>query len=257
MRILISNDDGIDAPGLKALSEIAGQLSDDVWCVAPETNHSGAGHSLSLREPLRMREVDDRTYAVRGTPTDCVIMGVRHLLFDHRPDLILTGVNMGQNLAEDLTYSGTVAGAFEGTLIGIKSIALSQSLGIGGRTGGKRGPDWRTCIQHAPGIITRLAALDWPPYALYNINFPDCAPDEVQGTQVTSQGRRDQEVLKIEERHDTWGTPYYWLGFFSRRSNAQAGTDLRAIYDGHISVTPLTMNLTAEEMLESTKQALR
>ena len=129
MRILISNDDGIDAPGLKAIQEIARQLSDDVWTIAPEVNHSGAGHSLSLREPLRMRQLDERTYAVRGTPTDCVIMGVRHLMPDNRPDLILSGVNMGQNLAEDLTYSGTVAAAFEGTLIGIRGIALSQALG--------------------------------------------------------------------------------------------------------------------------------
>ena len=252
MRILISNDDGIDAPGLKAIQEIARQLSDDVWTIAPEVNHSGAGHSLSLREPLRMRQLDERTYAVRGTPTDCVIMGVRHLMPDNRPDLILSGVNMGQNLAEDLTYSGTVAAAFEGTLIGIRGIALSQALGIGGTS---RGPDWQTCVTHAPDIIRKLIALEWPPYTLYNVNFPDCAPDEVQGIQVTSQGRRDQEVLKIDERLDTWGTPYYWLGYQSKRSNVEVGTDLRAIYDGHISVTPLTMNLTATDMLDGTKAA--
>jgi len=257
MRILLSNDDGIDAPGLKALQDIAGQLSDDVWTVAPETNHSGAGHSLSLREPLRMRQIDERTYAVRGTPTDCVIMGVRHVMKDKRPDLVLSGVNMGQNLAEDLTYSGTIAAAFESTLIGIRGIAISQSLGIGGRTpGARRGPDWTTCTTHAPDIIRKLLTLDWPDYTLYNINFPDCAPDEVQGLQVTAQGRRDQEVLNIDERHDTWGTPYYWLGFLQRRSNAIEGTDLRAVYDGHISVTPLTMNLTATDMLEGTKKAL-
>lgn len=251
MRILISNDDGIDAPGLKALREIANQLSDDVWCVAPEVNHSGAGHSLSLREPLRMRQIDERTYAVRGTPTDCIIMGVRFLMPDNRPDLILSGVNMGQNLAEDLTYSGTVAAAFEGTLIGIRSIALSQGIGIGGTS---RGPDWRTSVTHAPDIIRKLTTLEWPPYTLYNINFPDCPPDEVVSIKTTTQGRRDQEVLQIDERHDTWGTPYYWLGFLSRRSNAQPGTDLRAVYDGHISVTPVSMNLTADELLEKTRQ---
>ena len=179
MRILLSNDDGIDAPGLKALRDIAGQLSDDVWTIAPEVNHSGAGHSLSLREPLRMRQIEDRVYAVRGTPTDCVIMGVRHLMVDHRPDLVLSGVNMGQNLAEDLTYSGTIAAAFEGTLIGIRGIALSQALGIGGTS---RGPDWSTCTQHAPDIIRKLLALEWPPYTLYNVNFPDCAPDEVRAS---------------------------------------------------------------------------
>lgn len=253
MRILISNDDGVDAPGLKALTEIARQLSDDAWVVAPETNHSGAGHSLSLREPLRMRQLDDRTYAVRGTPTDCVIMGVRHIM-DERPDLILSGVNMGQNMAEDLTYSGTIAAAFEGTLIGIRSIAMSQALGIGGHRS-ERGPDWTTCIKHGPDIIRRLLELEWGPNTLMNVNFPDCGPGDVQGVQITRQGRRDQEVLRIDERHDTWGTPYYWLGFRSRRSNAPAGTDLRAVYEGFVSVTPLSLNLTADDMLEATRKA--
>lgn len=256
MRILCSNDDGIDAPGLKALQAIAAQLSDDVWTVAPETNSSGAGHSLSLREPIRMRKIDERTYAVRGTPTDCVIMGVRYVMRENRPDIILSGVNMGQNLAEDLTYSGTIAAAFEGTLVGIRCIALSQSIGIGGRPGASRGPDWATSTQHAPEIITKLLATDWPPYALYNINFPDCPPDEVQGVKVTRQGRRTHESLQVDERYDTWGTPYYWLGFLQRRSNAAEGTDLRAIYDGHISVTPLSMNLTADDMLDWTRKAL-
>lgn len=255
MRILISNDDGIDAPGLKALREIARTLSDDVWVVAPETNHSGAGHSLSLREPLRMRQVDDHEFAVRGTPTDCVIMGVRHVMYEKSPDLILSGVNMGQNLAEDVTYSGTIAAAFEGTLVGVRSIALSQALGIGGPPGAKRGPNWETCITHGPAIVRRLLDLKWSKNTLMNVNFPDCAPDEVQGIQITRQGRRDQEVLRIDERHDTWGTPYYWLGFRSRRSNAEEGSDLRAVYDGFVSVTPLSLNLTADDMLESTRQA--
>ena len=124
MRILLTNDDGIDAPGLHALRQIAGALSDDVWVVAPEVNKSGAGHSLSLNEPLRMREINDRTFAVRGTPTDCVIMGVRHVIKDKKPDLVLSGVNRGANMAEDVTYSGTIAGAFEGTVVGIRSIAM-------------------------------------------------------------------------------------------------------------------------------------
>ena len=256
MRILLSNDDGIDAPGLKALQAIAAQLSDDVWTVAPETNHSGAGHSLSLREPIRMREIDARRFAVRGTPTDCVIMAVRHIMPDKRPDLILSGVNMGQNLAEDLTYSGTVAAAFEGTLVGIRCIAMSQSIGIGGRPGSVRGPDWATCVEHAPGIVRKLLALEWPRYALYNINFPDCAPSEVQGVQVTRQGRRTHESLQVDERHDTWGTPYYWLGFQQRRSNAADGTDLRAVYDGYVSVTPLSMNLTADDLMAATQASL-
>jgi 5'-nucleotidase len=240
MRILISNDDGIDAPGLHALRQIAAELSDDVWVVAPEVNKSGAGHSLSLNEPLRMRKIDERAYAVRGTPTDCVIMGVRHVLKDKRPDLILSGVNRGGNLAEDVTYSGTIACAFEGTLIGIRSIALSQSFGFSENDA----PRWDTAITHAPAIIRKLIATPWPPFTLMNVNFPDRAPDAVEGVKVTSQGRRDQDLLDIDARRDTWGTPYYWLAYERRRSNPDAGTDLRAIYDGWISVTPLSMNFT-------------
>ena len=146
MRILLTNDDGIDSPGLYALREIAGQLSDDVWVVAPETNQSGASHSLSLHEPLRMRKIDDRAFAVRGTPTDSVIMGVRHVLKDKTPDLVLSGINRGANMAEDVTYSGTIAGAFEGNILGIRSIALSQAFGF---ESGKA-IRWQTALAHAP-----------------------------------------------------------------------------------------------------------
>ncbi|HSP24828.1 MAG TPA: 5'/3'-nucleotidase SurE, partial [Saliniramus sp.] len=133
MRILCTNDDGIHAPGLKALEAIARQLSDDVYVVAPETDQSGVSHSLSLNDPLRLREISDRHFAVKGTPTDCVIMAMRSILADKRPDLILSGVNRGQNVAEDVSYSGTIAAAIEGTMLGVRSIALSQAYGPGGR----------------------------------------------------------------------------------------------------------------------------
>ena len=244
MRILITNDDGIDAPGLQALREIASALGDEVWVVAPETNQSGAGHSLSLREPLRMRKIDDRTFAVRGTPTDCVIMAVRRVMFDHRPDLILSGVNMGQNIAEDVTYSGTIAAAFEGTHLGIRSLALSQAYGFAGR----RKVDWKTSVQMGPGIVKSLLEEEWSPGVLMNINFPDRGVDEVEGVRVTRQGKRDQNLLAIEERRDTWGTPYYWLGFERKLSNPSPETDLWAIYNGYVSVTPLSLNLTSRHM---------
>lgn len=240
MRILISNDDGIDAPGLHALRQIAAELSDDIWVVAPETNNSGAGHSLSLNEPLRMRRIDERAYAVRGTPTDCVIMAVRHVMKGNLPDLILSGVNRGGNLAEDVTYSGTIACAFEGTLIGIRSIALSQAFGYAE----KDAPRWETAIAHGAKVIRTLVGAEWPAGVLMNVNFPDRAPDDVEGVKVTTQGRRDMDLLGIDARKDTWGNAYYWLAYEKRRSNAAAGTDLRAIYDGWISVTPLSMNLT-------------
>lgn len=125
MRILCTNDDGIHAPGLKIIEQIAKELSDDVWVVAPELDQSGVSHSLSLNDPLRLRAVGERHYAVRGTPTDCVIMGARHILKDKQPDLVLSGVNKGRNVAEDVVYSGTIAGALEGTILGFPSVALS------------------------------------------------------------------------------------------------------------------------------------
>ncbi|HEX5957721.1 MAG TPA: 5'/3'-nucleotidase SurE [Hyphomicrobiaceae bacterium] len=252
MRILLTNDDGIDAPGLHALREIAGQLSDDVWVVAPETNQSGASHSLSMREPLRLRRIDERAFAVRGTPTDSVIMGVRHILKDRVPDLVLSGVNRGANLAEDVTYSGTIAGAFEGNILGIRSIALSQAFGLSG----DKGIRWETALAHAPGLLRRLLAVEWLPSCVMNINFPDREPSEVAGTLVTVQGRRDPGLLQIEERHDTWGNPYYWLAFQRRRSSAAEGTDLAAVYAGYISVTPLFLDLTYQAMRQRVAEAL-
>src|SRR5262249_39941258 len=181
MRILLTNDDGIDSPGLHALREIASQLSDDVWAVAPETNQSGASHSLSMREPLRLRQIDERAFAVRGTPTDSVIMGVRHILKDKLPDLVLSGVNRGANMAEDVTYSGTIAGAFEGTILGIRSVALSQAFGFSAGKSIK----WQTALAHAPELLRKLLALEWKPSCVMNINFPDREPDDVEGTMVT------------------------------------------------------------------------
>src|SRR5688572_14011287 len=214
MRILLTNDDGIDSPGLHALRQIAAELSDDVWVVAPETNQSGASHSLSLHEPLRMRAIDERAFAVRGTPTDSVIMGVRHVLKEKLPDLVLSGVNRGANMAEDVTYSGTIAGAFEGTILGIRSIALSQAFGFSGGGSIK----WQTALAHAPELIRKLVAMQWMPSTVMNINFPDREPDDVAGTLVTVEGRRDPGMLQIEERHDTWGNAYYWLAFGRRHS---------------------------------------
>ncbi len=187
--------------------------------MAPETNQSGASHSLSLHEPLRMRKVDERAFAVRGTPTDSVIMGVRHVLKDKTPDLVLSGVNRGANMAEDVTYSGTIAGAFEGTILGIRSVALSQAFGF---ESGKA-IRWQTALAHAPGLLRKLLAMEWAPSTVMNINFPDREPDEVAGTLVTTQGRRDPGLLDIDERHDTWGNPYYWLAFERRRSSAAGG----------------------------------
>lgn len=250
-RILVTNDDGIHAPGLKSLETIARMLSTDVWVVAPESEQSGASHSLTLADPLRLRQLDERRFAVRGTPTDCVVMAVKSVM-DAPPDLVLSGVNRGQNLADDVTYSGTIAAAMEGAALGFPSMALSQTFGMWGR----RGVPFETAERHGPGVVRAMFAAELGPGVLININFPDCAPDEVQGTEITRQGKRDQNLLLVDERVDARGNPYFWLGFKREMSNPANGTDLRAIYQNRISVTPLHMNLTQLDAMEALRQVL-
>ena len=246
MRILVTNDDGINAPGLDVCAEIARGLSDDVWVVAPEFDQSGVSHSLSLNDPLRMRAVDERRFAIKGTPTDCVIMGVRHILDGQAPDLILSGVNRGQNAAEDVTYSGTIAGALESTILGIPAFALSQAYSAANR----QNPHWDTALAHGPDLIRKVLAEGIPRDVLVNINFPDCAPDAVQGVEVTTQGKRDQEWLRIDARQDGRGNPYFWIAFArGPRPISPDGTDLQALRENRISVTPLRIDMTDEPFM--------
>jgi 5'/3'-nucleotidase len=245
MRILITNDDGIHAPGLEACEKIARTMSDDIWIVAPETDQSGVSHSLSLNDPLRLREVGERHFAVKGTPTDCVIMGVRHLMKD-APDIVLSGVNRGRNCAEDVTYSGTVAGAMEGTVLGIPSFALSQAYAFTT----KHAPYWETAIKHGPDLIRRVLKTGMPRDVLVNVNFPDCPPGEVAGVAIVTQGKRDQELLRIDARHDGRGNPYYWIAFGRGGiAGAAAGSDLAALNDKRIAVTPLRLDLTDQPFM--------
>jgi len=246
MRILLTNDDGIHSPGLDALEKIARQITDDVWVVAPETDQSGVSHSLSLNDPLRLRQLGPRHFAVKGTPTDCVIMATRHILKDGRPDLILSGVNRGRNAAEDVTYSGTVAGAIEGTVLGIPSFALSQSF----TTATRHNLHWATALKFGPDLVSRILAEGLPAGVLVNINFPDCAPEDVKGIAVSSQGKRPQELLRIEPRYDGRGNPYYWIAYERARDHSpRDGTDLWALSDNRIAVTPLRLNMTDEPFM--------
>lgn len=245
MRILITNDDGIHAPGLEVCETIARELSDEVWIVAPETDQSGVSHSLSLNDPLRLREVAERHFAVKGTPTDCVIMGARHIMKE-MPDLVISGVNRGRNAAEDVTYSGTVAGAMEGTVLGIPSFALSQAYAAAT----KRTPHWDTAMKFAPDMIRRVLDAGVPRDVLVNINFPDCLPSDVAGIAVTVQGKRDQELLRIDPRHDGRGNPYYWIAFGRGGiAGAAHGSDLAALAENLISITPLRLDLTDEPFM--------
>lgn len=252
MRILITNDDGVHAPGLVACEKIARAISDDVWIVAPETDQSGVSHSLSLNDPLRLREVGERHFAVKGTPTDCVIMAVRHIMPD-RPDIVISGVNRGRNVAEDVLYSGTVAGAKEATVLGIPSFALSQAYAFST----KHLPHWQTGIEHGPALIQKIFKQGLPKDVMVNINFPDCLPEEVEGVAVSTQGKRDAEFLKIDARHDGRGNPYYWIAIARGiRPAAPPGSDLAALDNRKISVTPLRLDLTDEPFMTKLAQLL-
>ncbi len=251
MRIIVTNDDGIHAPGLEVLERVANELSSDVWVIAPETEQSGASHSLTLADPVRLRKVSDRKFAVYGTPTDCVMMAVKQVLEDEPADLLLSGVNRGSNMAEDVTYSGTIAAAMEGTVLGVKSIALSQGYGFETN----EGMQWACAERHAPGIVSRLLEVDWPSNVLMNVNFPDRPPEKIAGIEVTVQGKRDQANAMIDARLDIRGRDYFWLGFHRKLSSPARGTDLFAIYNGYISITPLHLNLTHDETLAPLRDA--
>ena len=242
MRILVTNDDGIHAPGLAVLERIAATLGGDVIVVAPEYDQSGVAHSLSLNDPLRLRKISERRFAVKGTPTDCVIMAVRSILQGTKPDLVLSGVNRGQNVADDITYSGTIAAAMEGAMLGIPAIALSQCYGPDGRDE----IDWSPAEVHAPGLIKTLLTEGIDRDVLINVNFPACAAADVSGVAVTVQGRRDLQMVRIEARADGRGNPYYWIAFEREVAEPPPGTDLDALFNKRISVTPLKLDLTDE-----------
>jgi 5'-nucleotidase len=246
MRILVTNDDGIHAEGLGVCEQIGRTLSDDVWVIAPEYDQSGVSHSLSLNDPLRLRAIGERHFAVKGTPTDCVIMGARHILKDRPPDLVLSGVNRGRNAGEDVIYSGTVAGAVEGTILGIPSLALSQAY----VSQSKQPPHWDTAIRYAPDIIRRVLAQGIPRDVLINVNFPHCPPSDVKGIAVTAQGRRHQERLHVDAREDGRGNAYYWIAYVrSRAVPPNDGTDLSALAANRIAVTPLRLDMTDERFM--------
>jgi len=252
MRILVTNDDGIYAPGLVALEAIAAELSDDVWVVAPAEEQSGAGHSLTLSQPVRMRELVPRRFSVRGTPTDCVMLALGAVLETQKPDLILSGVNRGGNLAEDVTYSGTVSAAMEGCLAGIRSIALSQVMM--NYTAGQE--DFRTATTHGAAIIRNIQSVEWPDGVLININFPAVTADQVRGVRVTEQGFRDYGNIHLVKRTDPRGFPYYWHGFGKEKPSPGHQTDLDAMHEACISVTPLHLDMTHHQSLSALRQAL-
>lgn len=252
MRILITNDDGYHAPGLAVLEEIASAFSDDIWVVAPTEEQSGAGHSLTLTRPLRIRRFGEKRFAVSGTPTDSVMMALAKLMVDNPPDVILSGVNRGANLAEDVTYSGTVSAAMEGALAGVRSIALSQIYareGMGDRVPFAAAKAW------GERVLRPLLDMEWAPRTLINVNFPALAPEEVKGVRIVSQGLRDYGRLQIISNRDPRGYEYHWFALGPTIETAAHLTDLEAVQDGYIAVTPLHLDLTHRDSLETLAKA--
>lgn len=247
MRILLTNDDGVNATGLKVLEAIARAFSDDIWIVAPTEEQSGAGHSLTLTRPVRLRKLGERRFCVTGTPTDAVMMAIAHILKDEPPELILSGVNRGANLGEDVTYSGTCSAAMEGALAGIPSIALSQSYA---REGMGDTVPFAAAAAWGERVLAPLIADPMPPRTLVNVNFPALPPGEVNGIRVVRQGFRDYGRLRIVQRTDLRGYDYFWFGLGPMIQTAGHRTDLEAVADGSISVTPLHLDLTHEPSLE-------
>ena len=242
-RILISNDDGINAPGLRLLERVARSLCPDVWVVAPEQEQSGASHSLTLRRPLRIRRVSRRRFAIDGTPTDCVLLAIKFILKDRPPTLVLSGVNAGGNFGEDITYSGTVAAAMEATLLEVPAVAMSQHYDRA------NGVKWSTAEHYAGEVLRRLTAAPWPRNTLINVNFPDRPHDAVAGIEITRQGRRKLGD-NLTERIDPRGVPYYWIGPMGDEGPNQPGTDIAAVTAGAVSITPVILDLTNVPALE-------
>ena len=240
----MTNDDGIHAPGLEALERIASALSDDVWVVAPETEQSATSHSLTLRRPLRSRHLGRSASPLDGTPTDCVLVAATtaHGRQAAGPGALGRSTTAA-NLGEDVTYSGTVAAAMEAALLGYPAIALSLL---------RRGDHeyrWETAEHHAASVLRRLTSLPWPRDVLMNVNFPDVPAEEVRGVQICRQGRRDVDTQVIDGS-DPSGRPYVWVGNYMSDETSQVGSDLAALAEDAISVTPLHLDLTHGETLE-------
>ena len=261
-RILITNDDGISAEGIKILRAIANEFSNDVWVVAPEHEKSGASHALSFQNELTLKKYEEKTFSVNGTPSDCVAIGISNVLKDKRPDLILSGINSGCNVGEDVTYSGTIAAAMEGLIRRIPSIAISQNY----EAGKKKQIVRDASKKFLKNILLKLTILGWPNNVFMNVNFPHCTADLVKSIQITTQGNRETDDLIINEVQKS----KFRFGLRRRlEENVNLSipplnetvegymSDVEALADHHISITPLHLDLTHHKSLSDLKKGLK
>lgn len=238
-RILITNDDGYHAEGIAALESALLEIG-DVLVVAPATDQSGAAHSLTLARPLRIRRIDERHWTVDGTPTDCVLLALNQILGDDlMPDICCSGINHGPNLGDDATYSGTVAGALEATILGVPGLAFSLAV--------TRSHDFTEAARVAAELTKHALEAGIPDGVLLNINVPKGTP---KGIRITKQGVKDARPV-ISENIDPRGKPYYWIGEQREGFHARGGTDFEAVEEGFVSVTPMRSDLTAHQAIEA------
>ena len=234
MLILVTNDDGIQSPGIKALAKALKRVG-EVYVVAPDRERTAASHSLTLHKPLRIHSLGPRTFSVSGTPTDCVNLAVNKVL-PKRPDLVVSGINRGANLGDDVTYSGTVSAAMEGTLLGISSVAVSQC--------GEDPFHFESAARFSIPIIRWVCQFGLPPDTLLNVNVPSLSPKKITGVKVTCLGKRVFDCNNIVEKKDPRGKTYYWMGGNRVAWEARKDTDQEAVESGSVSVTPVHLDLT-------------
>ncbi|WP_416424248.1 5'/3'-nucleotidase SurE [Pseudomonas sp. App30] len=245
-RVLLTNDDGISAPGLAALEAIATKLAREVWVVAPAHDQSGVSHAISIHHPLRVETLGERRFAVQGTPGDCVVLALQHLM-PHKPTLILSGVNRGANLGVETAFSGTVGAAMAGMLLGVPSIALSQAFTKG------QPVKWATVEALGVDVLARVAQADWAAGSCLNINFPDVEPAACKGTQYTSQGTGRLNGIQVTGQQDPRNVEYFWLNMSRTESFDEEGTETHGVFNGYVTVTPLTFERTAQAVLDCLK----
>ena len=261
MRILITNDDGINAPGLVVLTAIANEIAGpegEVWTVAPAFEQSGVGHCISYTHPTMIAELGDRRFAAEGSPADCVIAGLYEVMKDAKPDLILSGVNRGNNAAENTLYSGTIGACIEGVLQGVRSIAMSQFFGPENKD---LDDPFEAAVVHGAATVRALMnealwddTADYRPF--YNVNFPPVPAAQVKGMAATTQGYRQNAKFHAEAQVSPTGRKFLWVRGGPQHEPTAAGTDAAANLDGYISITPMRADLTDRKMVATLKDTL-
>ncbi len=256
MRILVTNDDGITAPGLAIAEQIANDVAGpdgEVWVIAPDQERSGVGHCISYTAPTRLTRHGERRYSLDGYPADCVLIGLHNVMKDTPPDLVISGVNRGHNVAEDVVYSGTAGAAMEGGLSHVRSIALSQFYRS---TPGAPSDMWSCSRALGPEAVRKVMQMPCPDTVFYNVNFPAIAPEDIKGMTICAQGIRTEATFDVETHTAANMRTFNFLRHRTANTSAPDGSDARMLIDGWITVTPLRPQLTAMDLLDGARAAL-